>query len=59
MAAVVMAPTTDLVALGQHAAKHLPSYAVPVFLRALPQYVLCEDRRVARCGRTAARIWRN
>lgn len=39
MAAVVMAPTTDLVALGKHAANVLPSYAIPIFLRALPQYV--------------------
>ena len=39
MAAVVMSPTTDLAGLGQHASKNLPPYAVPVFLRALPQYV--------------------
>jgi fatty-acyl-CoA synthase len=38
MAAVVMAPKTDLAALGQHVARALPPYAVPVFLRALPQY---------------------
>ena len=47
MAAVVMAPTTDLVALGKHAANVLPSYAVPIFLRALPQYV----NRPGPCGR--------
>jgi len=39
MAAVVMAPNIDLAGLGQHLSKHLPVYAVPVFLRALPQYV--------------------
>ena len=51
MAAVVMAPTTDLVALGKHAANVLPSYAVPIFLRALPQYV----NRPGPCSRSWTR----
>ena len=38
MAAVVVAPGTDMAALGQHAAAQLPSYAVPVFLRVLQRY---------------------
>lgn len=45
MAAVVMAPNIDLAGLGQHLSKHLPPYAVPVFLRALPQYVKGRRRR--------------
>ena len=39
MAAIVMLPgkKVDLKALGAHVAKQLPSYAVPIFLRLLPE----------------------
>ena len=44
MVAAVLGPTTDLVALGHHAAQLLPPYAIPLFLRVLPQ---CVHRRFA------------
>ena len=40
MAAIVADHSLDFAKLGAHAAKELPAYAVPLFLRILPEYFL-------------------
>ncbi len=42
--------TLDMTALAKHCTKNLPSYAVPVFLRILPEYVLPCSAHAGACG---------